>query len=112
MKVPYALPFIIAQLPVAPDPWWTPLANFGIAGAVICWFMWRDKVDREERRAERADQERRHTENIAALRDLENAFRAVVQANYMALSGLKQLDAYKDMIERLKNDHENPNNRG
>lgn len=98
--------YLIAQIPVSPDPWWTPLANFGIAGIVIGWFMWRDKRESER-------QDKRHTENLEQQRKIEDAFRTNTTSIIVALSALKSLDiAHSDLVASLKHANENTDRRG
>lgn len=99
------IPLAIAVEPIAMIPdhqWELALLNYGVAGIVIIWFMWRDKLDRQDR-------DRQHKENLEAQRNLEKAFRANTTSTIVAFMALKNMDQqYSQLMERLQHDNENP----
>lgn len=107
MTDPKILPIVmIAGASTASDSWAITLANYGVAGTMLLWFMWKDKLDREDRKQEKTDQERRHQENLAAQKAVENAFRTNTTSVVIGMSALKHLDgAYTDMLARVKADN-------
>lgn len=97
---------MIAGASTASDSWAITLLNYGVAGSMLLWFMWKDKLDREDRRQEKTDQERRHQENLAAQKAVENAFRTNTNSVIVSMSALKHLDgAYTDMLARVQSDN-------
>ncbi len=102
-------PILILAQATNADPqfsWFQSLPQFGVCGLWILWFVLRDKLDREERKQERLDQERRHQENLAAQKDVENAFRTNTNSVILAMAALKHLDGtFGDMLERVKSDN-------
>lgn len=101
------IPFMI--LAQAQDPavsWIHVLPQYGICGLWILWFIIRDKLDRDERKAEKVDLERRHQENLSAQRAVENAFRTNTNSVILGMSAMKHLNgAFEDMLERVKVDN-------
>jgi hypothetical protein len=100
------VPFVLAQA-VAPQFSWTQtLLVYGPLGLWVAWFVIRDRLDREERKQERADQERRHQENLAAQRAVENAFRTNTNSIILAMAATKHMDAaFTDLLQRIKDDN-------
>ena len=92
-----AAPFLmLAEAATNTENWVQTLANYGVAGIMLAWFMWRDKQDRDER-------ERRHMENLTAQRRIEDAFRTTTDSLIVGLSSIKNLDAgYSELLARLK----------
>lgn len=81
---------------------WIALGNYGVAGIVLLWFMWRDKLERQDR-------DRQHTENLSSQRRLENALRTNTNSNIITLLALKSVDVqFAEAIERVRHDNENP----
>lgn len=99
--------FVLAQIATEPSfSWFQSLPQFGVCGLWILWFIIRDKLDREERKLERTDLERRHQENLAAQRAVENAFRTNTNSVILGMSALKHLNgAFEDMLDRVKSDN-------
>lgn len=98
--------FMIAEASTASESWTITLLNYGVAGGMLLWFMWKDKLDRDERKQEKTDQERRHQENLAAQRAVESAFRTNTNSIIIGMSALKHVNtAYEDMLARVKADN-------
>lgn len=94
----------MAEAPAA-DSWSLTLANYGVAGIMLIWFMWRDKLDRDERKQNQADQERRHMENLAANKRIEDGFRTTTASLIVGMGGMKSLDQnYQDLLAKLNGD--------
>lgn len=91
------IPILLAQMPGSgSDPWWVPLANFGISGIMLGWFMWRDKRESEK-------QDKRHEENLAAQRAIEDAFRTNTTSIITSMAGVKHLDGViADLLARIE----------
>ena len=105
MDARVAAPFLI--LAEASEPaggnWSLTLANYGVAGIMLIWFMWKDKLDRDERKQAQADQERRHGDNIAQQKKIEDAFRTTTDSLIIGMSAMKTLDtSYLDLLSRMK----------
>lgn len=102
-----ALPlFMIAEASTSSESWTITLLNYGVAGGMLLWFMWKDKLDRDERKTEKVDQERRHQENLSAQRAVESAFRTNTNSVILGMSALKHLNgAFEDMLARVKADN-------
>lgn len=84
------------------EPWWNILINGGIATGVIGWFMWRDSLDRKERKENQVDQERRHNENLAAQKRIEDAFRTTTTSLIVGMGAMKSLDAnYLELLSKV-----------
>lgn len=97
---------LLAEASTASESWAITMLNYGVAGSMLIWFMWKDKLDREERRQEKIDQERRHQENLAAQKAVENAFRTNTNSVILGMSALKHLNgAYEDMLARVTADN-------
>lgn len=108
-----ALPFAIvfAQAEVSPFSWSQALLVYGPLGLWVLWFIVRDKMDRDERTKERVDLERRHQENLAAQKAVENAFRTNTNSIITAMAATKHMDgAFTDLLERIKEDNRNGGN--
>lgn len=100
MDARVSLPFIIAAeaatTPGATDSWSLTAANYGVAGIMLAWFMWRDKLDRDERK-------QNHSDNLAASRRIENAFRTTTDSLIVGMSAMKSLDqVHLDLLQKLK----------
>lgn len=97
-------PIILAEVTSLPEHSWAlTLANYGVATTMLGWFMWRDKLDRDERKAERADTERRHLENLAAMRKTEDAFRTHTDLLIVGLAAMKTIDiGYSSLLDKIK----------
>lgn len=101
MDIRYATPVILAEAATNAENWGQTLANYGVAGIMLAWFMWRDKLDRDER-------ERRHNENIAQQRKIEDAFRTTTDSLIVGLSSVKHLDAgYSELLTKLQGNAKN-----
>lgn len=92
----FAATFILAEAAsVSAEPWAPTLLNYGIAGVMILWFMWRDKRDSET-------MDRRHAENLAAQKAVESAFRTTTTSIIVGMLAMKQIDgAYTDLLARI-----------
>jgi hypothetical protein len=110
LMTPSIQPAILIPLAIIADPlpmiadhqWELALLNYGVAGIVIVWFMWRDKLERQDR-------DRQHKENIDAQRRLESALRANTSANIVAVMAMKNVDhQYSLLMERVQAANENP----
>lgn len=88
---------ILAEAAItSPDSWGLTAANYGVAIAMLGWFMWRDKLDREER-------ERRHSENIAQSKRIEDAFRINTDSLIVGISAMKSIDqSYSELLDKMK----------
>ena len=106
MDIRLAIPFLIAAdaASVSNDSWAFTVANYGVATGMLTWFMWRDKLDRDERRQEKSDQQKRHEENLAASKKIEEAFRNQTNLLIVGLAAMKTIDAgYASLLEKIKN---------
>lgn len=104
---PKILPIVmLAEASTASDSWAITLLNYGVAGSMLLWFMWKDKLDREDRKQEKTDQERRHQENLAAQKAVEIAFRTNTTSVLIGMAAMKHLNgAYDDLMARVKADN-------
>lgn len=102
-----ALPIVfIAEASTSSQAWVITLLNYGVAGVMLIYFMWKERLDREERKLERVDLERRHQENLSAQKAVENAFRTNTNSVIIGMSALKNLDsAYDDLMHRVRDDN-------
>ncbi len=104
MNIHYAAPFVIAaEAGISADSWGMTAANYGVATAMLAWFMWRDKLDREERKQERIDLQIRHQENITAQKRIEDAFRTNTESILISVSALQTIDSsYKALLDKVR----------
>jgi len=102
--LPYALPVVLlAEASTASESWIITLLNYGVAGTMLLWFMWRDRLDRAERNDERKLQQERHEENLAAMKKIEEAYRSLTDLLIVGLGGVKTMDAqYFSLLEKVK----------
>lgn len=104
----FPFPLWLAQLDVAASAfsWQQTLLVYGPLGLWVTWFILRDRLDREERKMDRADTERRHQENLAAQRAVEQAFRTNTNSIITAMAATKHMDgAFSELLERIKEDN-------
>ena len=93
----------LAEVVAAPFSWTQTLVVYGPLGLWVLWFVIRDKMDRDERRAEKEAQERRHQENLAASKKIEEAFRTHTDLLIVGLAGMKTIDvAYSALLEKIE----------
>jgi Na+/melibiose symporter-like transporter len=104
MKIGHALPFmLLAEASTASQSWIITLLNYGVAGVMLLWFMWRDKVDRQERNDERKVQQQRHEENLESMKKIQEAYRMMTDLLIVGFGGMKQMDtAYTALLEKIK----------
>lgn len=102
--LPYALPFVLlAEASTAHESWVITLLNYGVAGSMLIWFMWRDREDRKERNDERVAQQKRHEENLVALRKIEDAYRTNTDLLIVGLAAMKTIDSgYSTLLAKIK----------
>jgi len=107
--VTVAAPIVIFLAEVAstlPFSWEQALLVYGPLGLWVTWFIIRDMKDREERKQDRIDMERRHQENLAAQRAVENAFRTNTNSIIVGMAATKHMDgAFTELLERIKADN-------
>lgn len=111
LTVAFPFPVVLAQAVGMPAFSWTQaLLVYGPLGLWVAWFVIRDKLDREERKQERIDLERRHSENLAAQRKVEDAFRTHTDLLIVGLAAIKTIDVgYTTLLEKIKaNNTRNP----
>lgn len=97
VKTPQALPFLLlAEASTATDSWVITMLNYGVAGVMLLWFMWRDKRESEK-------QDLRHRENLEQQKRIEDAFRTNTNSIMVGMGAIKHLDgAYTEMLARIK----------
>lgn len=102
MKLPQAIPFmLIAEASSATESWAITLLNYGVAGVMLIWFMYRDKRESDK-------QDTRHRENLEASKAIEDAFRTNTNSIITAMSAIKHMDiAYQEIFVRIKEDNIN-----
>jgi len=104
-----AAPFLIAAeaaTVAAPESWALTLANYGVATTMLGWFMWKDKLDREDRKQEKIDQQRRHEENLAASKRIEDAFRTNTMSIIVGISAMKNIDSqYSELLRKIQDEN-------
>ena len=99
---PFAIVFAEVNLPQF--SWTQTLLVYGPLGLWVAWFVIRDKLDREERKQERIDQERMHAENLAVQKRIEEAYRTHTDLLIVGLAAMKTIDVnYMVLLEKLKN---------
>lgn len=107
IAVAFPFPVIIAEVTAVPFSWTQTLLVYGPLGLWVAWFVIRDRLDREERKQDRIDHERRHNENIAAQKAVENAFRTNTNSIILAMTATKHMDAtLTDLMKRVQEDNE------
>lgn len=101
-------PFLLAAeaANAASDSWALTIANYGVATTMLGWFMWKEKLDRDERKQEKIDMERRHAENLEQQKKVEDAFKTCITSITIAMEGMKSMDrTYADLASKLNNGH-------
>ena len=99
-----AFVFVAAEtVATVTESWMLTLANYGVAGAMLIWFAWRDKQERELRERERIDQQKQHHENLAASMKIADAFRTQTDLLIVGLAAMKTVDVgYAALLEKIK----------
>lgn len=93
--LPIAVFMFFAEAPMGAE-WGVTLANYGIAGVMLVYFMLRDKQERDARDAERKEANRIQEEHTKALTLMAKSTMAYVVA-------LKHLDgALAEMAKKLQ----------
>lgn len=103
----HATPFVLlAEASTASESWVITLLNYGVAGAMLLWFMWRDKLDREERKQERLEQQKRHEENLSVQKEMADALRTNTDLMIVGFGAMKNIDkGYADLLEKFRTQH-------
>lgn len=99
-----AFPFsvVLAQATAA-FSWEQTLLVYGPLGLWVAWFVIRDRQERQERQQERADLQKRHEENLAAMKKIEEAYRTHTDLLIVGLAAMKTIDlGYSGLLEKLK----------
>lgn len=90
-----------------PFSWSQALLVYGPLGLWVLWFIVRDRLDRDERKLEKADMERRHQENLKANGEVRDALRDTINLVIVGMGGMKNMDGnYTALAERLKTNGE------
>src|ERR1043165_1061149 len=77
------------------------LATYGPLGLWVLWMLWRDS-------RESTKQDKRHDENLAAQKRVEEAIRTNTNSILAAMAGVRHLDSsFSEMLERIKADNQN-----
>lgn len=106
ITVAFPFPIVLAEVATVPFSWTQALLVYGPLGLWVAWFVIRDKLDRDERKQERIDLERRHQENLAASKAIEDAFRTNTNSIITGMAAMKHLDAaYAEILVRIKEDN-------
>lgn len=110
LTVAFPFPIVLAEAVGAGFSWTQTLVVYGPLGLWVLWFVIRDKMDRDERKIEKEAQERRHQENLAASKRIEEAFRTHTDLLIVGLAGMKTIDvAYSMLLEKIeKANHPKP----
>lgn len=97
MKLPQALPFmLIAEASSTTESWAITLLNYGVAGVMLIWFMYRDKRESDK-------QDTRHRENLEASKAIENAFRTNTESIIVGLAAMKTVDlGYSELLNKIR----------
>ncbi len=95
-----ALPSLIlaqsAATAVEAGPWANTLINSGAIGCWLLYMLWRDN-------RETGKQEKRHEENLAAMRNVENAFRVNTESIIVGIASLKTIDGgYAELLAKIR----------
>ncbi len=95
-----ALPSLIvaqsAATAVDAGPWANTLINSGAIGCWLLYMLWRDKRDSEK-------QDKRHDENLAAMKKVENAFRVNTESIIVGIASLKTIDGgYAELLSKIR----------
>ncbi len=104
----YSIPFIIAaEAGASSDSWLLTAANYTVATAMLAWFMRKESQDRQERREERIESQKKHDENIEALREVRDAMRDTINLVTVGMGGMRNMDAgFTALAERLRTNGE------
>lgn len=77
---------LLAEAGTSADSWSITLLNYGVAGAMLIWFAWRDNRDSKKR-------DEQHKENIEQQKEIAKAFRTNTESIIIGISALQTLDA-------------------
>lgn len=106
LTVAFPFPVILAEAATTPFSWTQALLVYGPLGLWVAWFVIRDKLDREERKQERADMERRHQENLDASKRMADAVRTNTDLLIVGFGAMKNIDqGYSDLLEKFRSQH-------
>ena len=84
----------------ASPSWGLTLLNYGVAGVMLGWFMYRDKRESDK-------QDLRHKENLEQSKAIENAFRTNTTSIIVAVAATKNIDAgYAELLEKVRQENE------
>lgn len=97
MTIHFALPFIMmAETAAITDSAYLTLANAGVSGVMLIWFMWRDKQEREAR-------DRQHAENAEIQREQTGALNLMTRAMMVEVIASRNMDsAITELAEKIK----------
>ncbi len=100
----YAIPFVVAaEAGIQSDSWILTLANYSVATAMLAYFIRKEGQDRKERLDERAEQQKKHDENIHALYEVRDALRDTINLVIVGMGAMKKMDSdFSALAERLK----------
>lgn len=87
-----------AETTIAAESWGLTLANYGVAGIMLGFFMWRDRKTEEARTIER-------NENAKIQRDNTNALNLLARSLMVEVIALKHGDeTVKELATKIKED--------
>lgn len=92
---------VVAQAAAGVDVGWgNALLNSGALGLWVIYLVWRDK-----REGEKAD--KRHEDNLAQQKRVEEAFRSTTTAVITTMAGLQNLDeSYSRLLKKIEEANE------
>lgn len=108
ITVAFPFPIVLSEVATAtPFSWTQVLLVYGPLGLWVAWFIIRDKLDREERKQERLDQQKRHEENLLANKEMASAVREINNLMIVGFGAMKNIDkGYAELLEKVR--HESP----
>lgn len=97
MSIHFIVPFILmAETAAITESGYLTLANAGVSGVMLGWFMWRDKQEREAR-------DKQHSENGSLQRDQTNALNLMTRAMMVELIATRHMDsAITELATKIK----------